>query len=720
MGNIIKFHSSYSFCADVLKIKDENGNVKQKVYIGIKDKESKKVIINPVTSLLRTWSSKKLYTQLQYAQKVTNFLNYVYFDSKSVKRFDEINVNHVVEFINMLTAEGQARSYVLEHKRLLTTFFYYAVSHYDNICAISKENFKINNKNMVVWPKLDVQILLPSVAAGHDRKRNKITNLDLPLVFRFIELAMYETPNCAFGFYFLFFGGLRASEVCHLMDRDLPSKISNKAYFSINVEDKIIDEDLKYADISENKKNRKQMVLYIKDLYEELFVLWKLQCHSGPIVQKKSGGGMTERGFAKNFRKVKNILIKKLEESTYEEDRLLAINLSSYDWGTHIGRGVFSNIIADNTKNPYLISVARGDSSFSSALPYISESEETLQNTTKIINNMYASFRKDKNAKRPNTKYLNYYPKECCLREAARILKDILRDCGLDAEIEYSETINVTEYYEDAIKIQENKYKSILIDYMQSSDEVFYPPEIIEDIYIKNWFEMHENHYLIKYSYNDNDTFVLNDTFRLSDWGYYFSACGKWLSVHKGESIPFSAKVGNVSLGNWITEQRTEFRKGYLTKEREILLQTLGLSFNIYDESWKYKFGLLCEYKNEFGNTNIEKRAKYKNEPLGFWCAAQRQDKKDGKLSADREQCLLDIGFDFDPHETEWNRRFEQYKRYVEQAGDCYISRRTDFEGEHLGAWVETQRKRHQDGKMSVERAGKLLSLNPNIFKDSV
>lgn len=67
---------------------------------------------------------------------------------------------------------------------------------------------------------------------------------------------------------------------------------------------------------------------------------------------------------------------------------------------------------------------------------------------------------------RPNTKYLNYYPKECCLREAARILKDILRDCGLDAEIEYSETINVTEYYEDAIKIQENKYKSILIDYM--------------------------------------------------------------------------------------------------------------------------------------------------------------------------------------------------------------------------------------------------------------
>ena len=89
MGNIIKFHSSYSFCADVLKIKDENGNVKQKVYIGIKDKERKKVIINPVTSLLRTWSSKKLYTQLQYAQKVTNFLNYVYFGYENIEDYKE-------------------------------------------------------------------------------------------------------------------------------------------------------------------------------------------------------------------------------------------------------------------------------------------------------------------------------------------------------------------------------------------------------------------------------------------------------------------------------------------------------------------------------------------------------------------------------------------------------------------------------------------------------
>ena len=84
-----------------------------------------------------------------------------------------------------------------------------------------------------------------------------------------------------------------------------------------------------------------------------------------------------------------------MSESDDEKDKILAITLASYKWSTHIGRGVFSNLIAQNAKNPYLISVARGDSSFKSALPYISESEKSLQDTTNILRNMYATLRND-------------------------------------------------------------------------------------------------------------------------------------------------------------------------------------------------------------------------------------------------------------------------------------------------------------------------------------
>lgn len=135
---------------------------------------------------------------------------------------------------------------------------------------------------------------------------------------------------------------------------------------------------------------------------------------------------------------------------------------------------------------------------------------------------------------------------------------------------------------------------------------------------------------------------------------------------------------------------------------------------NKYGDVWETMYQLLCEYKQEYGHTNISKRDSYKEQPLGLWC--QRQRSKVGMTDYRREK-LHNIGFVFDPKEEEWNRRFEQYKRYAEEKGSPNISRRTDYEGEHLGAWVETQRKWHATGKMSKERIEKLLTVNKNLFE---
>lgn len=132
--------------------------------------------------------------------------------------------------------------------------------------------------------------------------------------------------------------------------------------------------------------------------------------------------------------------------------------------------------------------------------------------------------------------------------------------------------------------------------------------------------------------------------------------------------------------------------------------------------TWNRMFSLLCDYKEEFGNTDIPKRDQYKGQQLGHWCNNQRVSYKEKRLSKANEKLLRDIGFVFDPLEKEWNRRLEQYRRYVKENGSVYISRRTDFEGEHLGAWVETQRKWYNAGKLSKKREEKLLEINPSLF----
>lgn len=127
--------------------------------------------------------------------------------------------------------------------------------------------------------------------------------------------------------------------------------------------------------------------------------------------------------------------------------------------------------------------------------------------------------------------------------------------------------------------------------------------------------------------------------------------------------------------------------------------------------AWEYGFDLLCEYKKVYGNTEIPKRDTYKEYPLGEWANTQRKEYKQGILKLYREEKLRSIGFDFDPKETEWLRRYNQYIRYVENTGSSDIARREDFEGEHLGTWVETQRKREKEGKLSPKRKKMLKNI---------
>lgn len=132
------------------------------------------------------------------------------------------------------------------------------------------------------------------------------------------------------------------------------------------------------------------------------------------------------------------------------------------------------------------------------------------------------------------------------------------------------------------------------------------------------------------------------------------------------------------------------------------------------EASWNEPFELLCEYQKEFGHTDIKKRGEYKGFALGTWCQRMRNLYLKGKLSEHQIKKLEAIEFDWDPLETEWNRRYEQYKRYIkENDGNPYIPRRRDFEGEHLGAWVETQRKWFTQGKMSKERESKMRNVDP-------
>ena len=318
---------------------------------------------------------------------------------------------------------------------------------------------------------------------------------------------------------------------------------------------------------------------------------------------------------------------------------------------------------------------------------------------------------------RPKAKYVNVIYSEEYLVET---INYILKKIGLSViqSVESVETVN--SVYRVAVDGFSKKYRDAVVEYMMECDEHFYPPPIYHELYLENWFRMQPDGYEMTYKYNGNECKIVNSTFAWGDWGVYYSAIRKYMAVTNSGTIPTTAEFARLKIGGWVGDQRTAYKQGYMSLERLALLREANISMNIYDDAWNEKYELLKKYKEEYGSTNIEKRQKYKGVMLGLWCQNQRDNYKTGRRSISEEQIqrLSDIGFDWDPLETEWNRRYEQYKRYIkENNGDTYIPRRRDFEGEHLGAWVETQRKWFAQGKMNANRYNKLKAIGM-IFKE--
>ena len=158
------------------------------------------------------------------------------------------------------------------------------------------------------------------------------------------------------------------------------------------------------------------------------------------------------------------------------------------------------------------------------------------------------------------------------------------------------------------------------------------------------------------------------------------------------------------SLGNWMHKQRTEYKKGKLSKERVQQLGALGFDWSPGSTllTWDERFDELTKYKAEHGDCRILKR----EGPLGEWVSQQRTAHKKGKLSDERAQELDALGFLWNPTPT-WDERLDELMKYKVEHGDCNVPKSQG----PLGKWVATQRFGHKMGKLSEERARKLGEL---------
>jgi hypothetical protein len=132
-----------------------------------------------------------------------------------------------------------------------------------------------------------------------------------------------------------------------------------------------------------------------------------------------------------------------------------------------------------------------------------------------------------------------------------------------------------------------------------------------------------------------------------------------------------STAVGSVDdpkLAVWVKNQRANYKKGLLLEERRIKLEAVDFVWVVQEkdgpavanptleERWEKRYDELIRFREQHGHCLVPYRCPPHSTKLGDWCHNQRTSYSRGLLRPDREELLINIGFDFRPDPAHKNK----------------------------------------------------------------
>ncbi len=171
---------------------------------------------------------------------------------------------------------------------------------------------------------------------------------------------------------------------------------------------------------------------------------------------------------------------------------------------------------------------------------------------------------------------------------------------------------------------------------------------------------------------------------------------------------------GGFPLGQWVTVQRTNYKKGVIPAERQRRLEELpGWSWQPHEDKWERAYALMAEFIEKHGQATVPKSyAKVVGFDLQAWASSQRSDYTAGKLNPERIARLEQLpGWIWGVLSSRWEYGFGKLKEYVVENGDALVPSHYVGEEFDLAAWVGQQRSNYTRGTLSKDYQERLEEL---------
>jgi superfamily II DNA or RNA helicase len=192
------------------------------------------------------------------------------------------------------------------------------------------------------------------------------------------------------------------------------------------------------------------------------------------------------------------------------------------------------------------------------------------------------------------------------------------------------------------------------------------------------------------------------------DWSEYYNSLREFIKVH-GHARPTSSRTETAKLGEWIINQRENYKAGKLSQERIALLQNShsSWSWNPLDDDWNFMYELLKNFESKNGHTRVKATHKEDGYGLGSWVHGQRSKKlkkrkRSQELSGEQISKLESLKtWTWDTAEEDIQKYITAVKEFESEFGSTRIPASFRHGDVYLGKWVSHQRDKYKRGKLS-------------------
>lgn len=311
-----------------------------------------------------------------------------------------LNFYHISEFLNYhIKALHWSLSTVQQYEKRLFEF-------YNKLVQLKVINVKWEYK-MVINPKTKKRekfILSPfdnieyqvSYPRKYDNKIEKLVDLSWEHIQLFINLCKKYTPDITFGVILGIMGGLRQGEIVNLRFEDI-YLYKDKNLMRANIKFRPELFEGRNLTASGVKRPRQQAILnmdgnlynyYENHINYRMEKLLEKETNTSALFVDSKGRAMTGYTFMQRFKKLKTKFLEIIEH----EDYTTWAKYNDFKWGTHICRGMFTNLCIKRgyTRTIEELRNLRGDNSNDSSQPYWNkfDIEVVAQNSSDVTTSL--------------------------------------------------------------------------------------------------------------------------------------------------------------------------------------------------------------------------------------------------------------------------------------------------------------------------------------------